>query len=260
MNKYFKAWLLMTINSIQTSFASRWGAILFILGKIIRFGFFLFLIIIVVGKTKVLAGYNLSQVIFFFLTFNLVDILAQALYREAYRFRGLVTSGDLDLILVKPVHPLLRVLFGGVDILDMITLIPLLILIIYYAGKIGSLTGFSIVLYFLLVVNALLLATAFHIAALAIGVLTTAVDHTMWIYRDLTSMGRIPVDFYSGFIRALLTFVIPVGVMMTFPAKALMGFLSLPLIFFSFELGVILFWFSLKFWGWSLSRYSSASS
>ncbi|MBI2007138.1 MAG: ABC-2 family transporter protein [Candidatus Blackburnbacteria bacterium] len=260
MNRYFKAWLLMTINSIQTSFASRWGAILFIFGKIVRFGFFFFFIVIVVGKTKVLAGYSLSQVIFFFLTFNLIDILAQALYREAYRFRGLVTSGDLDLVLVKPVHPLLRILLGGVDILDMITLVPLLALVVYYAGQVGPLDVFSAGLYLLLVANALLLATAFHIAALAIGVLTTAVDHTMWIYRDLTSMGRIPVDFYNQFIRALLTFVIPVGVMMTFPAKAFMGLLSLPLVFFSFGFGVVLFWLSLKFWNWALSRYSSASS
>lgn len=260
MNKYFKAWLLMTINSVQTSFVSRWGAVLFILGKVVRFSFFFFLIVIVVGKTKVLAGYNLSQVIFFFLTFNLIDILAQALYREAYRFRGLVTSGDLDLVLVKPVHPLLRVLFGGVDILDMITLVPLIALIVYYAGQLGSLNLFSVGLYLFLVANALLLATAFHIMALAVGVLTTAVDHTMWIYRDFTSMGRIPVDFYSGFIRQILTFVIPVGVMMTFPAKAMMGLLSGPLVFYSFVLGIVLFWASLAFWSWSLTRYSSASS
>lgn len=260
MNKYLKTWFLMTVNSIQTSFASRWGAILFILGKIIRFGFFFFLLVLVVGKTKALAGYDLSQIIFFFLTFNLVDILAQALYREAYRFRGLVTSGDLDLVLVKPVHPLLRVLFGGVDVLDIITLVPLLALIVYYTGQLGSLNLFSVGLYLLLVANALLLATAFHIAALAVGVLTTAVDHTMWIYRDLTSMGRIPVDFYSGFIRALLTFVIPVGIMMTFPAKAIMGLLSGPLVFYSFIIGIVLFGTSLKFWNWSLTRYSSASS
>lgn len=260
MKKYFKAWLLMTVNSVQTSFASRWGAILFILGKVMRFGFFFLLLVLVVGKTKALAGYDLSQIIFFFLTFNLVDILAQALYREAYRFRGLVTSGDLDLVLVKPAHPLLRVLFGGVDVLDIITLVPLLALIVYYAGQIGSLNIFSVSLYLLLVVNALLLATAFHIAALAVGVLTTAVDHTMWIYRDLTSMGRIPVDFYSGFIRALLTFVIPVGIMMTFPAKAIMGLLSGPLVFYSFIIGIVLFGTSLKFWNWSLTRYSSASS
>lgn len=260
MKKYFKAWLLMTINSVQTSFASRLGAILFILGKVVRFSFFFFLLVLVIGKTEALVGYNLSQVIFFFLTFNLVDILAQALFREAYRFRGLVTSGDLDLVLVKPVHPLLRVLLGGVDILDIITLVPLLVLIIYYAGQLGSLNFFTAGLYLLLVINAFLLATAFHIAALAVGVLTTAVDHTMWIYRDFTSMGRIPVDFYSGFIRQFLTFVIPVGVMMTFPAKALMGLLTGPLIFYSLFLGVILFWVSLRFWNWSLRRYSSASS
>lgn len=260
MKRYLKAWLLMTTSAIQTSFATRWGALIFILGKVVRFAFFFFLLIVVTEKTQALAGYNLNQVIFFFLTFNLVDILAQALFREAYRFRGLVISGDLDLVLAKPVHPLLRVLLGGADILDMITLVPLLFLIVYYAFQITPLSFVSVFAYILLVVNALLLATAFHIAALAVGVLTTAVDHTMWIYRDFTSMGRIPVDFYSGFIRQLLTFIIPVGVMMTFPAKAIMGLLSGPMIFYSLILGIALFWAALAFWNWSLTRYSSASS
>jgi len=40
---------------------------------------------------------------------------AQLLFRDVYRFRPKVVSGDFDLILVKPINPLFRVLLGGAD-------------------------------------------------------------------------------------------------------------------------------------------------
>lgn len=259
-SRYFRAWWLMTMNAFQSSFASRGGAIIFIFGKLVRFTFFLALLIIVVQKTKSLEGYNLNQVIFFFLTFNLIDVMAQFLFREVYRFRPLVVSGDFDLVLTKPIHPLTRVLLGGADILDLVTLVPLVGLLFYFSQKLGPVGFPEAALYIGLVFNAFIIAAAFHIAALSLGILTTAVDHTIMIYRDLTSMGKIPVDFYNQFIRALITFVVPVGVMMTVPVKALMGILSPQMIFYSFIVGIISIWLALKFWNFSLTRYSSASS
>lgn len=232
----------------------------FILGKVIRFVFFFLLLVIIVQKTKALVGYTFNQVIFFFLTFNLIDITAQFLFREVYRFRPLIVSGDFDLVLVKPIHPLLRVLLGGADVLDLITLVPLIWLIFYFGQGLGPFSLGMVLLYIALIGNAFLIATAFHIAVLAFGILTTAVDHTIMIYRDLTSMGKIPIDFYNQFIRALLTFVIPVGLMMTAPAKALMGLVSWQTIVYAFFIGMLLFWASVRFWDWSLKHYSSASS
>lgn len=247
------------MTSFQTAFATRGGAVIFLLGKVVRFGFFFYLLLVVVGRTRLVEGYNLDQIVFFFLTFNLVDIIAQLLFREVYRFRPLIVSGDFDLILVKPINPLLRVLLGGADPLDTLTLIPLFGLLFIFATKLGPGT-FDILLYIFLVFNAVLIATAFHIAVLALGILTTAVDHTIMIYRDFTSMGRIPVDFYNQFLRAVLTFVLPVGIMMTVPVKALMGILSPPMILYSFLFGIVFLWSALKFWNLALKNYSSASS
>lgn len=250
----------MTLASFSISLVSRFGAIFFFSGKILRFGFFLFFLLILVGKTKVIAGYNLWQVIFFFLTFNLVDLSAQLFLREVYRFRSMVVSGDFDLVLVKPVNPLFRVLAGGADFLDFLTIPPLLTLLVYAASKMGGITVEGVALYLLLYLNAMLLAVALHTLVASIGVLTTEVDNTIMLYRDLSSMGRIPVDLYREPIRAFLTFGVPVGVMMTFPAKALMHLLSFSSIAISFLLGAVLFWLSLRLWHFALRHYSSASS
>jgi ABC-2 type transport system permease protein len=95
---------------------------------------------------------------------------------------------------------------------------------------------------------------------LGFGILTTAVDNMIMLYRDLTQMGRFPIEIYHEPLRGILTFVIPVGIMMTFPTKALFGLLSIQGISIALALGLGLFVLSMKFWQYSLKQYSSASS
>src|SRR3989338_6451947 len=102
MKKYFTLWLITTGRATQVALASRLGAVLFTLGKILRFLFFLVFLILLVGRTQSLGGYSLWQVIFVFLTFNVVDILAQFFLREVYRFRTQIISGSFDYVLTKP--------------------------------------------------------------------------------------------------------------------------------------------------------------
>lgn len=260
MKKYFNVWLKLTSASFQYFFVSRIGAILFLFGKVLRFIFFLFFLIILLLRTQVFAGYNLWQVILFYLTFNFIDSATQMTFREVYRFRQQVVSGNFDLILVKPVNSLFRVLFGGADLLDMITLLPFIIFVGIAASHVPGLTFMGIATYIILVANALWIAMSFHIIVLALAILTTEIDHAIMIYRDFTGMGKLPVDIYSEPLRSFVTFVIPVGVMMTFPAKALMGLLSISGIVFALILSITIFCFSIFLWRYALRHYTSASS
>lgn len=260
MIKYLKIWWIMTTKASQIAFSSRFSAIIFVTGKILRFFFFLLFLLILISKIKIIAGYSTWEVIFFFATFNLVDTIAQLFLREVYRFRSYVVTGDFDYFLTKPLSPLFRSLFGGSDILDLSILAISAFFILFSVGKLGSISLLGIVLYIMLISNAFLIAIAFHIFVLAVGILTTEVDNTLWLYRDLTQMGRVPVDIYKEPLRGILTFVIPVGIMMTFPPKALMGFLSIDTFLLAIIMGGVLLFLSLKFWRYALSKYASASS
>lgn len=261
IGKYFRVWWKLTTLTFASDLANRFAAVVYITGKLVRFLFFLLLLILLVGKTKILAGYDLNQVIFFFLTFNLIDILIQLLLRGVYHFRPLIVSGDFDLILTKPIHPLFRSLASHADIMDLITLVPLLGYMVYFliSGQI-QFTFFGLILYILLIFCSFIIGMALHIMVLAVGVLTTEVDHLIWIYRDMTGMGRFPIDIYREALRNFLIFVVPVGVIMTFPTKALMGLLSTQMILFSFFLAFILLFLSFGLWNYALKKYSSASS
>ena len=258
--KYLKIWWLYTINSFQTQLMIRWALLIFLLAKLLRFTIFTFFIIILVNKTKVLAGYSLDETILFFLSFNLVDMLAQLFFREVYRFRSAVVTGTFDFYLIKPLNPLFRSLATGPDLLDFLTLIPVIFAIIFFINRLQITNFYAIATYFLLITIGFIIALSFHILVLALAVVTTEIDHAIMVYRDIVAMGRMPVDIYMEPIRGLITFIIPVGIMMTFPTKSLLGLLSPFNIIYATGFAVFLLFISLKIWNWSLKQYSSASS
>lgn len=256
---YFKIWLMMSKNSFLIMLNNKKIFALFLAGKLLRFGFFTAFLFFLVKGSDTLAGYSISQTIFFFLTFNLVDVMAQFLFREVYRFRPLVVSGDLDLVLSKPMSSLFRVLMGGADIMDFVTIPPLIAAVIY-VGNILNPSMLHVTYFILLVINGLIISTAFHIAVISLGIITLEIDHTIMIYRDLGNLARLPVDIYKQPLRGIITYLIPVGIMITFPAKAIMGLITSTGVFLSFVLGGVLLFASLKFWNFALKQYTSASS
>jgi ABC-2 type transport system permease protein len=256
---YIKIWLMMNKNSFQTVLAHKLILLIYIVSKLLRFGFFLSFLYFLLKGTQTLAGYNSQQAIFFFMTFNVVDVIAQFMFREVYRFRSQIVSGEFDLVLVKPMSALFRALLGGADVIDLITIPPLLVAV-YLLGSRLNPTSTQIFFYLALILNSLLLATAFHIAVISLAIITLEIDHTIMIYRDLMNLGRFPVDIYKQPLQGILTYLIPVGIMITLPAKALMGLVSLPGVLLSFVLGVVALHFSRRFWNFALTKYTSASS
>ncbi|MGH7245639.1 MAG: ABC-2 family transporter protein [Candidatus Levyibacteriota bacterium] len=258
--KYIKLWWIMTTHVSEIALSSRFGAAIFILGKLLRFAFFGIFLLLLIVKTKNIAGYNIWEIILFFMTFNLIDTGAQFLWREVYRFRDYILSGNFDYFLTKPMSPLFRSLFGGSDILDVVLLFLSVAFIGIAMQHISGITFFAVFLYILFVLNAFVIALSFHILILSMGILTTEIDSALWIYRDLTQMGRIPVDVYKQPFQTVLTFVIPIAIMMTFPGKVVIGALSISVIFISFLFGAGLFYSAIKFWEYALRFYVSASS
>lgn len=259
--RLIKIWLMYAWRSAQTQILTRWGGYLFLIGKIVRFLFFFVFLLTVLSSTKTLAGYTREQVIFFFLVFNLLDVLTQFLFRGIYFFRYLVVSGNFDLDLLKPLPSFFRPLFGFTDFLDLLTLVPLWGFILWFIFKYQLFSSYlQLVVFFLLLLNSVVLAFAFHLFVASVGVLTTEIDHLILVYRDLAQMARFPTDIYQKGIRMVLTFVVPVVILITVPAKALMGVLSRQGIALALIASGIFLFISLKFWQYALARYSSASS
>jgi ABC-2 type transport system permease protein len=260
MKKHLRVLWIYTQNSIRISLQQKTGAVMFLIGKLLRFGISTVFIFYLLKNTKLLAGYTMDQTVVFYLTYNVIDSISQQFFREVYRFRPLIVSGDFDTILVKPVHPFTRVLLGGIDILDFLPTIIYLSMLGYFLNKLDMLATPMIVVFAVMIFSSLIITAAFHILVLAVGIVSTEVDHTIMIYRDILRMGTFPIDIYAEPLRSVLTFVVPVGLMMSFPVKALFGYLSTPLIVISLVLAAVFFLLSIWAWNGALARYQSASS
>lgn len=257
VKKYFTVWLRSSFLSLETVLTTKGSSLMFLSGKLVRFFFFLWLIIMVGDRVDQVAGYSLDQLIIAFLVFNLLDTGAQLLFRGLYWFRRDVTHGELDFKLIKPMSTLFQALTGRTDVLD-IPMFCIIVVALAWRGASLFLAHWPVVVPLFLISG--LLIFSIHVLVAALCVLTAEIDHTIMIYRDLSAMARIPIDAYITPIRILLTFIIPIAVMMTFPAKALFGMLGWPLVAFSLGIAGLFTLGSLKLWRYALTRYTSASS
>ena len=98
----------------------------------------------------------------------------------------------------------------------------------------------------------LLLFAAF--VFLSAGVLFT------WIFDALYQMARYPVAIYPGWLRLVLTWIVPVGMMTTIPAQALRGDVPPGLLAGAVALALGLLFAASAFFRLTLRRYASASS
>ena len=260
MNKFkrnLKIFFLFSKYSLRTTLQARLGIIVFILGKIIRFATLFFFIYLIFIRTKGFQGYNLNQALIIYMTFNIVDTTSQILFREVYRFRYLITSGRFDLVLTRPYHPFLQILIGGIDFMDIFLLLPYFAITIFLVIKGGYFHLINLVVYLFYLVVGLVIATAFHILILTFGIITTVVDHTILIYRDLTAVGRFPIEIYQEPIRFIFTFVFPIALMTNVPAQILIGKNQGNLFVYGFIFAITLLLISLWVWQMALKRYQS---
>src|SRR5258708_10585708 len=146
--KYFRIWKRFAVMGFKIQTSHPLSSSGYLLGKFIRITFFLVFLVAIFKHTQALAGYTLEEAALFFLTFNIVDILAQLFFRGIYGIRALIREGDFDYFLIQPTNVLYRVAFNTVDFLDVLTVIPVFAVIYYVLHRIpGGVQPTRVLLY-----------------------------------------------------------------------------------------------------------------
>ncbi len=81
-----------------------------------------------------------------------------------------------------------------------------------------------------------------------------------WVFDGIFQMARYPVGLYPGWLRLVLTWVVPVGIITTVPAQALSGDLPGGMLLGMCALAVGLCAAASMVFRWGMRRYASASS
>ncbi len=139
---------------------------------------------------------------------------------------GEIWQGTFDFTLLRPVDKQFLVSLRHWRVFALFDLVLALGVLGYAITRIGASLSLSAVLSFL----ATLLAGVilFYAALLAFSSLVFWNSGFLftWVFNDLFQLARYPVGIYPGWLRLVLTWIIPVGLMTTIPAQALDGTLS----------------------------------
>jgi ABC-2 type transport system permease protein len=262
LKAYLRVWLKLTAQQFQSQVAnSRGAATLFIFSKLFRLATAFLMIYVIVGRAKLIAGYDLSQAVFILALFNLISSLTQLFMRGIYIFRQKVVDGTFDFYLLNPLSELFYSLFSYTDPLDLILFLPYVGIVMWaWIGTGYPVTILSVLLLIAIVILVELMILSWHIVIISVGVKYLEVDNTIMLYRDLERMAAMPIEIYGKYGSAILTYIFPFALMATIPARIIFGLYD-PWYLLGFAI-LALAQLRLALWLWhrALLSYSSASS
>jgi ABC-2 type transport system permease protein len=172
-----------------------------------------------------------------------------------------IRKGTLDFILLKPADAQFLVSTAKFEpwrALNILTGIGVFIYAFHLLGHPPSVLGlFSSVL--LLATSSLLLYSLW-ILTVSAAFYVVKVDNLTYFFSSIFDAARWPSSVFRGFLSIIFTFVIPLALMTTYPAQAMLGKLTLQTLLGAI-LGALVF-ASLARWMWlqSIGKYTSASS
>lgn len=173
---------------------------------------------------------------------------------------GEIWQGTFDFTLLRPVDKQFLVSFRHWRVLVLFDLALALGVLGYAIHLLGANLNFWTIAGFILTLLAgvtLLYSALLAFSALVFwnsGFLFT------WVINDLFQLARYPVGLYPGWLRLILTWIIPVGLMTTIPAQALTGNLSWQWMVLTLAFTLVVLLGSSWLFRQGLKKYTSASS
>lgn len=172
-----------------------------------------------------------------------------------------VESGDLDLLLIRPVNAQFLVTFRYVTLFQLVNM--LIGVVVFAIGATRSdfaVSWQSAVQTLFIFACGLVLLSVIISAGSYISFRATTVQQLPWVVIDIAQMGQYPISFYPGAVRSLLTIIVPVAFVTTIPINALRGSVGwgtvgLAIVFAAASLVALRWW-----WNNSVRHYASASS
>ncbi len=220
-------------------------------------------VVVLFAHSDTLNGWDFSQTLALLGVYLLVQSLKNLFIGPSLAalagLDGHLWTGEFDFTLLKPVPTQVLVSLQAWSPWALVDTL-LSIVVIGLAMRTAGVPHCGDLLLFLLSLFAalgLLYAILLFLAAVAFWYLGTPM---MWIFDSILQMGRFPIRIYPHSMSLILTWVIPVGFIVTIPAEFLSGQGTAMLLLPGFALSGLLVGLASHFFRVSVRRYSSASS
>ena len=248
--------------NLQMSFAYRADTVINILLNLFWLGWELITLQIIFSNTTTLGGWGFGDMITLLAVFKMINLLMAALiWPNTERFNTSVRDGSLDYMLLQPVSSLFLVSFSRITVWrlwDLILAVILVVIGVVLSGvgtSVGQLAGFLV-----LISSGAMVLFSLWIALISLTFWFTKFDNNVTILQALLDAGRYPATVYPFWLRALITYVVPIALATTVPVQALRGELDLVTIVLYVAVAVVAFLVARLIWFAGVKRYSGASA
>ncbi len=172
-----------------------------------------------------------------------------------------IRKGTLDFILLKPADAQFLVSTAKFEpwrVVDLFAGSAIVAWAFWLMRRAPQPLGIALALALLAVAVVLLYSMWIMVIAAAFWVVR--LDNLSYLLSSLLDFGRWPVSIFKGILRVIFTLVIPIALMTTYPAEALLGRLALRTALVSIGGSIVFAFIGRIVWTRAIGRYTSASS
>ena len=220
------------------------------------------LTIVFSAERQTIAGWSMPEAMVVLGWFTLLKALLEgAINPSLLAVVDHIRKGTLDFVLLKPADSQFLVSTARFEPWRAADLVAALLIFVWAFDRLGRAPSpGDVAVAGLLLVAAGLVIYSMWILVVSVAFYVVRIDNLTYLITSVFDAARWPVSVFSGGLQVVFTFVIPLAVMTTFPAMALLGTLApatVPL-----SLGAALGFSALARFAWrlALARYTSASS
>ncbi|MBL9039160.1 MAG: ABC-2 family transporter protein [Archangium sp.] len=170
-----------------------------------------------------------------------------------------IRKGTLDFVLLKPADGQFLVSTARYHVFRVFSIGAALIIFVTAFRRLGTVPSLTHVLQALvLLVAAVLILYSMWILIVSSAFLVVKVDNLTYLFSSVFDAARWPSSVFRGVWHIVFTFIIPIAVMTTFPAEALLGRMSV-VTMVGTVIGAVLFSIaSRQVWLRAIGHYTSA--
>lgn len=216
---------------------------------------------IVFRNTENLAGWDFIQVVLLYgitlISIAISDFCFDALYDLGPKY---IRRGEFDKIMLRPVHPLLSIIGSSKSFTSFgylgLGLAMTIAMLIRLSIPITATLIFKII--FFSIVGAAIIGAINTILSIA-SFWTYRSNEVIWSFYRIYTFAQYPIDIYNGFIKILITVILPFAFVAYYPTAAYLG-INTYMMYLSPIIAIILWIIAVKVWDLALNKYRSTGN
>jgi ABC-2 type transport system permease protein len=217
-------------------------------------------LLVVYRLRSTIAGWNFGEALMVMGWFTFLEgVLEGAINPSLVSVVDHIRKGTLDFVLIKPADAQFLVSTARFQPWRAINVITALGLFVWGFRLLGrGPSALDVCAAAVLMVVAISVLYSLWILTVSAAFYVVRIDNLTYLFSAIFDAARWPISVFHGLVRLVLTFVIPLAVMTTLPAQALLGTLALRSLATAVLGATVALSVSRAVWKLSLARYTSA--